>query len=93
MYLLYHKASHDMLHLEPVSVLCYSIMPNFRKKTSFSTKPPSVAVMGTREPPQSGGLAVTPAASCLRKKSLSSLENQENTATNRIPSAVKHVFL
>jgi hypothetical protein len=24
---------------------------------------------------------------------LSSLENQENTATNRIPSAVKHVFL
>ncbi|XP_021920586.1 uncharacterized protein LOC110830235 isoform X2 [Zootermopsis nevadensis] len=64
-----------------------------RKKTSFSTKPPSVAVVGIREPPQPGGLTVTPAASCLRKKSSSSLENQENTATNRIPSVMRTSLL
>lgn len=75
-----------------VSELCYFIVPHFRKKTSFSTKPPSVAVMGTREPPQPGGLTGTPAASCLRKKSSSSLENQDSSATNRIPSAVKQMF-
>ncbi|XP_069694331.1 gamma-aminobutyric acid type B receptor subunit 2 isoform X2 [Periplaneta americana] len=52
-----------------------------RKKTSFSTKPPSIAVMGTREPPQPGGLTGAPAASCLRKKSSSSLENQDRLPT------------
>lgn len=48
--------------------------------------------MGTREPPQPGGLTGTPAASCLRKKSSTSLENQENSATNRLPSVVKQRF-
>ena len=76
---------------EAFSLLYYLSMPNFRKKTSFSTKPPSVAIMGTREPPQLGGLSGTPAPSCLRKKSSSSIENQDSSATNRIPSVVREI--
>jgi len=76
---------------EAISLLYHLSIQNFRKKTSFSTKPPSVAITGTREPPQPGGLSGTPAASCLRKKSSSSIENQDSSATNRIPSVVKEI--
>ncbi|PSN56643.1 hypothetical protein C0J52_10818 [Blattella germanica] len=49
--------------------------------------------MGTREPPQPGGLTTAPPSSCLRKKSSSSLENQDITVTNRAPPAMRMSLL
>ncbi|KAJ9580780.1 hypothetical protein L9F63_024041, partial [Diploptera punctata] len=46
--------------------------------------------MGTREPPQQTG---APPSSCLRKKSSSSLENQDSTLTNRVSPAVRMSLL